>query len=80
MGIVNKFHMKKLALILKTYRARYQRRVEKKKDLDDDDDISDCAPSELSDLLAQESGTETEAEEVCCLCVSGSALIFEITV
>lgn len=64
MGIVNKFHCKKLALILKSYRARYQRRLEKKKDLDDDDDISDYAPSELSDLLAQESGSETEQEEV----------------
>lgn len=64
MGIINKFHAKKLSLILKSYRGRYQRRLEKKRDLDDDDDISDYAPSELSDLLAQESGSETEADEV----------------
>ncbi len=67
MGITNKFHTKKLALILKTYRGRYQRRLEKKKDLDDDDDISDVAPSELSDILAQESASESEVDEAVYL-------------
>jgi FK506-binding protein 1 len=63
MGIVNKFHAKKLSLILKSYRSRYQRRLEKKRDLGEDDDVSDYAPSELSDLLAQASGSETDADE-----------------
>lgn len=62
MGITNKFHTKKLQLILKSYRARYQRRLQKKKDLAEEDDVSDYAPSELSDILAQESGSGSDQD------------------
>ena len=63
LGITNKFHIKKLQLILRTYRARYKRRVEKKRDLEEEDDVSDVAPSEVSDILEAESHSSEEDDE-----------------
>jgi len=55
MGIQNQFHCRKLKLILKAYRTRYQWRKEKAEvSADDDDLLSEYSPSELSELLAKE--------------------------
>lgn len=58
LGISNKFHLRKLQLILKSYRTRYrlkkERLAQKRGDDDEDDLISEIAPSELSALIAAE--------------------------
>lgn len=67
MGIVNKFHLRKLELIMKSYRIRYQRkkqqqRAAKKKnngdeEVDEDEEeelLSEYSPSELSAIIAAE--------------------------
>jgi hypothetical protein len=64
MGILNKFHLRKLQLILKSYRIRYQRKRDRKAqgltggpnpdEEDDEDLISEYSPSELSAILAAE--------------------------
>jgi SAM domain (Sterile alpha motif) len=56
-GIVNKIQIKKLQLIMKTFRIRFTRRQAGKYD-PDDDDLSDYAPSELSDILGEEDSDE----------------------
>jgi hypothetical protein len=56
LGIRNRFHLRKLQLILKSYRIRYERRKERQSGKGDDDDdedlLSEYAPSELSAILA----------------------------
>jgi hypothetical protein len=65
MGIANRFHLKKLDLILKSYRIRYQRKKERKQqnrgaeggpetEDEDEDLLSEYAPSELSAIIAAE--------------------------
>jgi hypothetical protein len=64
MGIANRFHLKKLDLILKSYRIRYQRKKERKHqnrgdggpetEDEDEDLLSEYAPSELSAIIAAE--------------------------
>jgi len=53
MGITNKFQIRKLNLILKAYRIRYEKK-KLKLNIDDDDLVSEHAPSELSDILNAE--------------------------
>ena len=63
MGITNKFQIRKLNLILKAYRIRYEKK-KLKLSVDDDDMISEHAPSELSDILrAEDLSDEGEEEE-----------------
>ena len=52
MGITSKFHMRKLQVIMKAFRTRYDRK--KNRIMEDDDLMSEYAPSELSEFLAQE--------------------------
>jgi hypothetical protein len=54
MGITNRFHVRKLQLILKSYRVRYQRRKDKVEMAEDDDLLSEISPSELSEMIAAE--------------------------
>jgi hypothetical protein len=62
MGITNRFHLRKLELILRSYRQRYERRKEQKgaahgdgvEEEEDDELLSEYAPSELSALIAAE--------------------------
>jgi hypothetical protein len=54
MGITNRFHVRKLQLILKSYRVRYQRRKDKIEETEDDDLMSEISPSELSEMIAAE--------------------------
>lgn len=61
MGITNKFHTRKLQLIMRQYRYRYQKkraakRGESDDDSEDDEDelMSEYAPSELSEILNQQ--------------------------
>lgn len=59
-GITNKFHLRKLQLILKAFRIRYQRKKDRKagrmNDVDEDEDelLSEYSPSELSAIIAAE--------------------------
>ncbi len=69
MGIVNRFHVRKLQLILKSYRFRYQRKKDKVEVDEDDDLVSEISPSELSDMIAGEIAgddgySSEESEEV----------------
>jgi hypothetical protein len=54
MGIANKFHIRKLQLILKSYRVRYQRKRDKTEVNEDDDLLSEISPSELSEMINNE--------------------------
>lgn len=54
MGITNKFHIRKLQLILKSYRVRYQRKRDKIEINEEDDLLSEISPSELSDMINAE--------------------------
>jgi hypothetical protein len=68
MGIKNKFHIRKLQLIMPQYHKRYQLRQgrrERGEDInaDSEDDISEYSPSELSDMIAQEGMSDEESEE-----------------
>jgi hypothetical protein len=68
MGITNRFHIRKLQLILTQYKARYERKKDKirRGDLDleeDEDEIgTEYSPSELSDIIRQEGMSESESE------------------
>lgn len=62
MGITNKFHTRKLQIILKSYRIRYQRKKEKIFYDEDDELLSEYAPSELSDMINAEGVVEEESE------------------
>ena len=50
-GIINKIQIKKLQIVMKSYRIRYQRKLNGEGD--DDDDLSEYSPSELSELVGQ---------------------------
>lgn len=54
MGISNRIHVRKLQLILKSYRLRYQRKRDKIQVDEEDDLLSDYSPSELSAMIAAE--------------------------
>ena len=56
MGITSKFHLRKLTLVMKGYKTKFERKRAMKDEYDDADDdlVSEYAPSELSDLLAAE--------------------------
>jgi len=62
MGIVSKFHHRKLQVIMRAFRIRYEKK--KSKIVEDDELMSEYAPSELSDYLAQEDlGSDDDYEE-----------------
>lgn len=76
MGITSRVHVRKLQLIMKPYRARYERRKDRVEIEDDEEDmLSEYAPSELSAILAAEdamNADDDESEEdmeVCCFVV-----------
>lgn len=54
LGITNRVHTRKLQLILKSYRYRYQQFKDKVEVDDDEDLVSEYSPSELSALIAAE--------------------------
>jgi len=62
MGITNKFQIRKLNLIMRAYRIRYEKK-KLKLNIDDDDLVSEHAPSELSDILRAEDLSGDEEEE-----------------
>jgi hypothetical protein len=57
MGIVSRFHTRKLQLIMRQFRYRYNKKKRQQlenEDEDDEDDLmSEYTPSELSEILAQ---------------------------
>ena len=55
MGIVTRLHTRKLQLIMKAYRVRFARKKAGISD-EDADEISEYAPSELSDIIGAEGG------------------------
>eukprot|EP01038_Epipyxis_sp_PR26KG_P012934 gene12934-17341_t len=63
LGIKNKLHIRKLNLILKSYRIRYQRKKQKEEVNEDEDLLSEYAPSELSALLAAEDVNDQQDDE-----------------
>jgi len=63
MGIINKFHVRKLQLIMKAYRIRYSRKKDKIEIDEEDDLLSEYSPSELSDIIRQEDVSDDEGEE-----------------
>jgi len=69
LGIKNRFHLRKLQLIMKGYRTRYERRKDRKHQMnsgeedDEEDLISEYAPSELSALIAAENEDESTVED-----------------
>jgi hypothetical protein len=78
MGITNRVHVRKLQLILKAFRIRYQRKRDKIEVDEDDDVVSEISPSELSDMIMAENNADddyssSEESSVCsialCLCV-----------
>mmetsp|Transcript_923 Transcript_923/g.920 ORF Transcript_923/g.920 Transcript_923/m.920 type:complete len:505 (-) Transcript_923:48-1562(-) len=68
MGITNRFHIRKLQLILTQYKARYERKREKIRrgelDLEEDEDEigTEYSPSELSEIIRQEGMSDSESE------------------
>jgi hypothetical protein len=69
MGIRNRIHVKKLQLIMKSFRLRYKHRQSRAHMLenggrsgaeDDEDDFSDYQPSELSDVLEKMTDSEDD--------------------
>eukprot|EP00607_Mallomonas_marina_P005699 CAMPEP_0182431478 /NCGR_PEP_ID=MMETSP1167-20130531/49509_1 /TAXON_ID=2988 /ORGANISM="Mallomonas Sp, Strain CCMP3275" /LENGTH=395 /DNA_ID=CAMNT_0024617863 /DNA_START=354 /DNA_END=1541 /DNA_ORIENTATION=- len=62
MGIDNNFHLRKLAIIMKAFKIRYERGKSSYKGGEDDELMSEYAPSELSDIIAHE-GFEHEEED-----------------
>ncbi|CAE7732976.1 FKB10, partial [Symbiodinium microadriaticum] len=69
MGITNRFHVRKLQLIMVQYRARYERK-KKKIELgedeyeEDEDEIgTEYDPDDLSDMIRQEGMSESDSEE-----------------
>jgi hypothetical protein len=78
MGITNRVHVRKLQLILKAFRIRYQRKRDKIEVDEDDDVVSEISPSELSDMIMAENNADDDyssSEEssvrsiILCLCV-----------
>ena len=62
MGITNKFHLRKLQIIMKAYKRRYKQKKSKRV-IDEEEDLgSEYSPSELSDIIAHE-GLENEEGE-----------------
>eukprot|EP00596_Hydrurales_sp_CCMP1899_P002065 CAMPEP_0119035170 /NCGR_PEP_ID=MMETSP1177-20130426/2125_1 /TAXON_ID=2985 /ORGANISM="Ochromonas sp, Strain CCMP1899" /LENGTH=487 /DNA_ID=CAMNT_0006993123 /DNA_START=121 /DNA_END=1581 /DNA_ORIENTATION=+ len=66
MKIINKIHIRKLQIMMKTYRVRY--RIKKEADgNDEDDDLSEYSPSELSNMIDGEErsddGSDFDEEE-----------------
>ena len=59
MGIVSRFHTRKLQIIMKAYQSRYERK--QARIMEDDDLISEYAPSELSDKIAAEDAGDSDA-------------------
>lgn len=56
-GIVNKFHLRKLEIIMRAYQTRYQLKKNRRpgEEYNDDDELlSDYSPSELSDIIGHE--------------------------
>lgn len=64
LGITNRFHIRKLKLILKAFQVRYQRKKDKIVVDEEDDLLSEYSPSELSDLLAAEDAQAQDEESV----------------
>lgn len=68
MGITNRFHIRKLQLILTQYKARYERKKDKIRrgelDLEEDEDEigTEYSPSELSEIIRQEGMSDSESE------------------
>eukprot|EP00595_Chromulina_sp_UTEXLB2642_P003780 CAMPEP_0196765214 /NCGR_PEP_ID=MMETSP1095-20130614/7826_1 /TAXON_ID=96789 ORGANISM="Chromulina nebulosa, Strain UTEXLB2642" /NCGR_SAMPLE_ID=MMETSP1095 /ASSEMBLY_ACC=CAM_ASM_000446 /LENGTH=315 /DNA_ID=CAMNT_0042122885 /DNA_START=274 /DNA_END=1224 /DNA_ORIENTATION=- len=58
MGITNRFHIRKLQLIMKAYRLRYQRKKDRIEVDEDDELMSEYSPSELSEIIANEDRSE----------------------
>lgn len=69
MGITNRFHVRKLQLIMVQYRARYDRKKKKialgedEYDEDEDEIGTEYDPDDLSDMIRQEGMSESESEE-----------------
>jgi hypothetical protein len=63
MGIINKFHVRKLQLIMKAYRIRYSRKKDKIEIDEEDDLLSEYSPSELSDIIRREDVSDDEGDE-----------------
>lgn len=66
LGITNRFHLRKLQLIMKSYKTRYDRRKDQKNQnvsVEEDDLISEYAPSELSAVIAAENEEESTDED-----------------
>ena len=55
MGIVSRFHTRKLQLIMRQFRYRYNKKKRQQLENEDDEDdlMSEYTPSELSEILAQ---------------------------
>mmetsp|Transcript_22876 Transcript_22876/g.33420 ORF Transcript_22876/g.33420 Transcript_22876/m.33420 type:complete len:412 (-) Transcript_22876:507-1742(-) len=68
MGITNRFHIRKLQLIMVQYRARYERKKRKMEEgedeyEEDEDEIgTEYSPSELSEIIRQEGMSESSSE------------------
>ena len=62
LGILNRFHVRKLQLVTKAFRIRYQRKKDKIVVDDADELLSEYSPSELSDIIAAEDMSEEEDE------------------
>jgi len=60
MGIVSRFQRRKLQLILKAYRFRYEKKKARQEIDEDDELISEYTPSELSDIINQEDVSDDE--------------------
>ena len=59
MGIVSKFHIRKLEIIMKAFQSRYENKKDalaagKRVTEDDDELLSEYTPSELSDIIGHE--------------------------
>ena len=73
MGITNKFHIRKLQIIMKAYKARYAKKLSERRfggegsatgGGDGDDELeSEYSPSELSDIIAHEGLLEDEDQD-----------------
>lgn len=64
MGISSRVHLRKLQLIMKPYKARYDRRKDHvEEDEDSDDMLSEYAPSELSAILAAEDAMNADDDD-----------------
>lgn len=75
MGITNRFHVRKLQLILKSYRIRYQRKKDRVEVNEEDDLLSEISPSELSELInAENQGDDYYSSDESSSVSHGSAL------